>query len=174
MSNIGDAMGRLFGGPPATFRQQLTALKREHGTVTAAARALGIDRRTFQRWESGAIRHPRAASTDRVGSAYRSATARARPVPGDDTVSVAFSQRKKGGGERQRRVDGRHLDLRPGTMDAARRAYIAEGSEAAGAAFVAGIGDDWYHDLFEEDLTGEGMEADETASDPHPGSVSVS
>ncbi len=167
MSSLGRGMDRLFsGGEGGTFREQLAALKAEYGTVTALARGLGVDRRTIQRWESGKIRAPRQSHTEGVGRAFREK--RARSAPGDADVRVSFTQQKKGGGTRNRQVDGHALGLEPGTMDSARRAYIADGPEAAAAAFVDGIGDDWYHEMFEEDLTGEGEGDDASVSDPTP------
>jgi hypothetical protein len=173
VSNLGDGFGKLFGGGDASFREQLSALKKEYGTVTAMARGLGVDRRTIQRWESGKIRQPKAAHTEGVGRTYRETRVRNRSVPNDGNVTVSFSQAKKGGGTRQRTVTGYRLDLEPGTMDHVRRAYVAHGKEGAAAAFVAGIGDSWYHEVFDDSLTGEGDAVDDTVSDPTPTGVSV-
>lgn len=160
-------MDRLFsGGSGGSFRDQLTALKGEYGTVTALARGLGVDRRTIQRWESGKIREPRPGHAEAVGREWREKTA--RRGPSDRDVTVSFTQAKKSGGARRRQVDGRSLGLDEGTMNHARQAYIAAGPEAAAAAFVDGIGDDWYHEMFEADLAGEGVLADDSASDPTP------
>jgi len=173
MSQLGDAMGRMFGGTRASFREELAALKREHGTVTALARALGVDRRTIQRWDSGKIHTPRPATAEKVHRGYRDVVSRGRGRS-DRDVTVSFTQQGRHGRQRQRQVTGDRLDLAPGTMRAAREAFVTAGPEAAAAAFVKGIGDDWYHDLFEEDLTGEGEEPDDAVSDPSPTGVSVS
>lgn len=173
MSALGDAFGSMFGGGSESFREQLSALKQEYGTVTALARGLGVDRRTIQRWESGAIRQPKASHTEGVGRTYRETRVRNRATPNDDTVKVSFSQAKKGGGTRERTVTGSRLNLEPGTMDHARRAYVAHGKEGAAAAFVAGIGDSWYHEVFDDSLTAEGDMVDDSVSDPTPTGVSV-
>lgn len=175
MSSLGDGFDRLFGGAGSgSFRDQLSALKEEFGTVTALARGLGVDRRTIQRWESGAIRQPKTTHTESVGRTYRETRVRdhGRTVS-DGSVTVAFGQAKKGGGTRQRTVTGHRLNLEPGTMDQARRAYVAHGKEGAAAAFVAGIGDSWYHEVFDDELTGEGDQVDDSVSDPTPTGVSV-
>lgn len=46
----------------------LAALRGHHGTVTAAAKAAGIDRRTWQRIAGGRVRRP--ASAGRIRAAY--------------------------------------------------------------------------------------------------------
>lgn len=175
MSSLGDAFGRMFGdGGGDSFREQLASLKDEFGTVTALARGLGVDRRTIQRWESGAIRQPKTSHTDAVGRTYRETRVRdhGRTVT-DGSVTVSFGQAKKGGGTRRRTVTGPRLDLEPGTMDQARRAYVAHGKEGAAAAFVAGIGDSWYHEVFDDELTAEGDQVDDSVSDPTPTGIAV-
>lgn len=173
MSNIGDALTRLFSGGPANFTEQLAQLKSEHGSVTAMARELGVDRRTVQRWESGTIRTPRPATHENVGRAWRDATSKDRRLPSDQGVQVGFTQRRKGGGGRSRAVSGEQLGLRGGTMSSSRSAYVEGGGEAAASTFVGGIEDNWYHDVFDDDVKGEGKTPDDSSSDPRPSSVSV-
>lgn len=164
-------MSNLFGGDSASFGDQLRALKQEYGTVTALAKGLGVDRRTIQRWETGAIRAPKASTAEKVGREYRDKRSQGRVVPSDSNVKVGYSMGgKKGRGTRKYTVDGTHLDLRPGTMDQARKAFVVGGGEAAAKAFVDGIRDDWYHDHFEDDLRGE--ESDTDSELTSPGSIS--
>ena len=176
MSNLGRAMGQMFGGESASFGEQVRALKQEYGTVTAMAKAVGVDRRTVSRWENPdgrtGIRSPMGASAEKVGRAYREALSKSRVIPSDSNVKVTYGMPGKGGrARRSYTVDGQHLDLRTGTMDQARQAFVVGGGEAAAKAFIDGIQEQWYHDSFEDDMNRQGESDEINSPDTFPSAI---
>lgn len=137
-----DLIRQIAGrGPvPADFRAQLGELKRHYGTVTAASKALGIDRRTFQRWESGAIRTPKPERREGVERAVRQARV--------DQAAVSTAQLKvnwKYDG-RTRPLTTNNLQIQAGTIDAMKDAYVRGDTEGVARSFIDGITDPWYFD----------------------------
>lgn len=82
MTSLPDALrDAVMGGVNVahmSLRGVMLALRGIAGTVTAAARLAGIDRRTWQRWETGAIRTPGQAKQDQMRKALRQARANER------------------------------------------------------------------------------------------------
>jgi len=135
MSGLGNWVARTVG-PPATVPQMMADLLREHRTVTAAARAVGMDRRTWQRWATGYVRRPSPAKVERMRAGHDTAVLR------DADVRLEVTDRDT---DRHRVLDAERLSLRPGTMAAVAAEYRATGDqERAARVFLAGVGDDWY------------------------------
>ncbi len=155
---------QLSGGRaiPADFRAQLAELKARYGTVTATAKALGMDRRTLQRYETGAIRTPRPATLEHIEQATRQARV--------DQAAVATNQLvvEWKYDSRTRKLTTTNLDLRPGTLESMKRAYVRDDQEGIARAFIDGVGEPWYHQMLDdsydtdvrgEEASGEGSDA---------------
>ena len=149
MSKLADILiGQMGGGEqPATLRERLTELRQRYGTVTAASRAAGIDRRTWQRMESGRTHAPRPSTLDRLSEAFR-----ASEVKDFGPSSVNFKLNYDG---RERKLNATSLKLVPGTAESMAAAYAAGDKEGVARAFIDGVGDDWYHDRIEDIYEGE-------------------
>lgn len=163
MSRLADSLVRQIAGSPASSLHGLLGeLRARFGSVTAAARAAGIDRRTWQRYESGAIRSPKAATLDRLNQTARQARIR----DGVDVSRLHVDFRYAG---RTRRLTDANLNLAPGTGQAMTSAYLAGDHEGVAQAFIDGIDDGdpdgWYHgqftDAYENDLADSAPEAGE-------------
>lgn len=146
MSALGDGFRRLYGGErrSLSFREQMDVIERAAGSVTAAAREVGVDRRTWQRWRTGTIRAPRAERVERVSLTARIAQM-PRATPTD--ASVRLNTQEPTG--RRRSLGASNLQIRPGTMDDTRSTWLATGDgEATARAFRDGVGDEFYRDTY--------------------------
>lgn len=147
VSALGDGFTRLFSGagrPEPTFHEQMDAIEHRAGSVTAAAKEVGVDRRTWQRWRTGKIANPKAERLLRVGLTARMARL-PRDLPTDATVRL----RTEGGAKRTNNLGAGNLKLAPGTMDATTRTWLITGDgEATQRTFRDGVGDEWYRDTY--------------------------
>lgn len=151
MSGLSDRLlsiitgGRGTPAPGGSFREQADALRARAGSLNAAARLAGVDRRTYQRWyerwNAGKEPRPRPGTLARLAEGQR--RAQLDPArPGEGAVSLRVVDRGKGRnpGGRERVLTNTNLRLRPGTMDRVRDTWVRTGDpEAAAAAFLAGI-----------------------------------
>lgn len=162
MSILGDKVASAMEPQlPSGLRAQMAALKEKLGSVTAAAKAAGMDRRTWQRIESGKTRSPKASTGSGVVRELRRAL-----LGGPAEVKVGWKQpgRNRTTTFTERSGSGRpgSTSLKPGTGDAV-AAKLAQGDkEGAARAFLNGIEDPWYADMM--DLAYEGTEYDDASS----------
>lgn len=148
MSALGDAFGaRLTGRAqrPEEFRAWMNELREREGSVTAAARAAGVHRTTWQRWQNGKIGTPKQDTVERLATVTRSG----RLVTNRPTNST-FRVTTVGNDGRTRNLGADNLKLKPGTMARVERAYIEGGQERAAAEFRNGIGDPFYRKYMTE------------------------
>lgn len=140
MSLLGDAFQRKFGGEARSFGQMLRDIEKSAGSVTGAAREVGVDRRTWQRWRSGKIGSPRPERMKRVEITSRMARM-PRATPSDSDVRVNTVEP----GGRKRTLRNSNLKLDPGTMDRTRQTWIESGDkEATARTFRDGMQDEFY------------------------------
>lgn len=146
MSTLADILiaQMASGEQPAGLRERLADLKQRYGTVTAASRAAGIDRRTWQRMESGRTHTPKPATIEKLGMAFRESQVKERNF---GAGSIHFQLQYDG---RPRALDASNLKLAAGTAEAMAAAYAAGDEEGVARRFIDGIGDDWYHDRIED------------------------
>jgi len=152
------ARERRSKGEPAPYRIWMRALTRL-GTWRAVAAAFGVSESTLRRWR----RHQARPSPDKVTAMRRwdrASRMRARlPAEKDLTLSWEFDGR-------HRLTPGGNLRLRPGTLAAARDAWIQQGPTGGVAAFLAGVGDYWYRQhLAAWDASERALEAADEAAD---------
>ncbi len=164
MSILGDKVARAMEPQlPSGLRAQMAALKEKLGSVTAAAKAAGMDRRTWQRIESGKTRSPKASTgTGVVRELRRVLLGEAKPAE----VKVAWKQpgrnRTTTFTERSGSARAGSTSLKPGTGDAIGASLARGDKEGAARAFLDGIEDPWYADMM--DLAYEGTEYDDESS----------
>lgn len=151
MSGLADRLlsiitgGRDVPAPGGSFREQADALRARAGSLNAAARLAGVDRRTYQRWYErwgqGKEPRPRPGTTARLAEGIRRAQLDpARPDESAVTLRVVDRGRGRNPGGRERVLTDANLRLSPGTMDRVRDAWVKTGDpESAAAAFLAGI-----------------------------------
>jgi hypothetical protein len=145
VSALADQLARQINGGNGSIRDALSALRDQLGTVTAAAKAAGIDRRTFQRHMTGKIRSAKPGTAERVRLAAKG-------------VSVKWSY---DGRERNLSFGGgSHLKLKPGTPAAIAAAHDRGDREGMAKAFIDGIEDDWYHDALDATYEGDDSSGD--------------
>lgn len=150
MTSLADKVYQLITGEAPTplggWLDQANELILRRGSLTAAAKYAGVDRRTYQRWyehiRAGKTPKPRPGTLAKLEASTR--RARVGTLPDPKTVVIHTEDRDSG---RNRTISGRQLRLRDDTMRQAADAWIATGDpEAAGAAFLAGVGDSWYRE----------------------------
>jgi hypothetical protein len=109
-------------------------------TWDAVARATGVHKRTLQRIASGRHASPRAGTAQRIVDAVR---AERVTVPARDSVVLRTTDH--GDKPRERTLTARNLRLGGDTMREVADAYRSGGGDGAMvAAFLAGVGDQWY------------------------------
>lgn len=163
MSGLGDYLKSRFveaenGG---SFLDHVNEMVRNLG-VSGAAKDMGVDRRTVQRWRSGKIRTPKAPTRSKVERATRGARIRAN-APSESTLTIRTTEPPdRKGRVRHRELRGTQLKLRPGTVDATKQAYIDTGDkEVMARTFLGGIGDAFYKDFLSKGVEEGGAEIDE-------------
>jgi hypothetical protein len=142
---ISEMAGHEVHTASMTIRQKAEELKRTVGVTKGAALA-GVDRRTFQRWfqkwEAGKDHKPRSTSLDKLDLGVRHAWT-ANTVP-DAGWSIRVQDRNDPH-RAERTISMGQLKLSPGTMARVAEVYRQTGnSEAAAAAFLAGVNDRFY------------------------------
>lgn len=140
-----EMLGDRFDAPLGSWHDQRAELERRHGSVRAAAAAAGIPRRTWRYWSEriaeGKTVRPKQGTLDLLSGAVRAG--RHSDVTADDAVVIRATDRDDP--TRDRTLTGAALRLAPGTMQRVARVYAATGdAEAAGAAFLAGVQDQFY------------------------------
>lgn len=122
---------------------QVEALKQKHGSVRAAARAAGIPPTSFRRMlQTGRAKE---ANTGKVVQSVR-AERLASDIPTDQSLVIKAKDRQGGVRGRERKLTAEKLQLRAGTMDKVREAYLRGDDVGAAKALLAGIGNKWYRD----------------------------
>lgn len=148
MSALGRGFRDLYGGGKApSFKDQLASIERAAGGVTKAAREVGVNRSTWQRWKSGAIKAPKADRARVLGI-----TARMANLPSDRPTDSTVTLRTQESTGRKRNLGAANLKLRPGTMRDTERRWVETGDgEAAADTFRGGVGDEFYRDTYLSD-----------------------
>lgn len=121
MGIVADEIEHMYGGD---FRNMQRSLRESAGSVTKAAKAAGVDRRTWQRWATGS--KPKAATAARLREALAARV-------------ISFSELHTTG-----TIGGRSMTLRPGTDRLVRDAYFKGGADEAELVLLMGIRDGWY------------------------------
>lgn len=164
MSGLGDFLQRQFveSGNGGSFLDHVNEIIRRRGSVTGAAKELGVDRRTIQRWKSGTIRTPKAVTRNKVEKVVRGSKIRGS-APTESTLRINTTEPPdKKGRVRHRQLRGTQLKLRTGTLDAVKQAYVETGDkEVMAKVFLGGIGDAFYKDFLSKDVEEGGAEIDE-------------
>lgn len=151
MSKLADQLIRQMSPaiPVPDVLGQLAALKQRYGTVTAAAKAAGIGRRTWQNIESGKSRHPRPGTLAKVKDEWAAGNPRR-----NESFNVKFTY-----DGRTRVVGPGQAGLAKGTAESMYAALDSGDREGVARAFLDGVTDEWYHDrwqdAYDEDLRGE-------------------
>ncbi|GHJ46775.1 hypothetical protein Cs7R123_41170 [Catellatospora sp. TT07R-123] len=150
MSGLGNRLvsvmrGREVEQAPMSFREKAEELRRTVG-VTKGAQIAGVDRRTFQRWfekwNAGKDPKPRRHTLDKVDFGVRRAWAATAP---DDAAVVLIVKDRNDPGRAPRTINAKQLKLSPGTMARVAEVFVQTGdTEAAAAAFLAGVEDRFY------------------------------
>lgn len=148
MSALGRGFRDLYGGgKPQSFKDQLASVERAAGGVTQAAREVGVNRSTWQRWKSGAIKAPKADRSRVLGITARMANL----PPGRPTDSTVRLSTREGTG-RKRSLGAANLKLKPGTMRDTEGKWVETGDgEATADTFRGGVGDEFYRDTYLSD-----------------------
>jgi DNA-binding XRE family transcriptional regulator len=93
-------------------------LRQEYGSLSEAAKRIGVDRRTLQRWEAtrgGHRTQPKSDTVIKVRAAVRKLV-QARPHGPTDTNITLVTTDKDDSRRRPRHISGRQLQLIPGTI----------------------------------------------------------
>lgn len=175
--SLGEEIERaLTGGRGGrdTFGAKLAAIREQYPSRRAMAKGTGIPETTLRRWDSqGLTSKGQAANAGRLDAAYRAAI-----------LNRAIMERWRANGmvihvagvpdhnrTINRSVNANQLRLRPGTGDKVVDKFMAGDNAGAAAAFVAGIGDEWYRKF----MFGDWLDDTDVGSDePSDYDVSVS
>lgn len=178
--SLGEEIARaLTGGRGGrdTFGGKLEAIRATYPSRKAMARGIRIPESTLRRWErEGVSSKVLAARAGTVDAAYRAAILNRAVMErwrANGMVIHVTGVPLKGGSNRSgtRSLDKDKLDLKAGTGDKVVDKFMAGDNAGAAAAFVAGIQDQWYHDV----MFGEWLDdLDVGADDESDYSVSVS
>lgn len=148
MSAIGEFINSNYDRATGSFAELRAQLLARAGTVTGAAKAAGVDRRTWQRWANG--QQPKQGTIDKLRAAV------AKPDRATNTLTVTGP------------VGTRQIKLTPGTAEKVSAAYQLGGIRDAERALLNGVRDAWYREY----LSGEA--GDDNDSIGVPESVSFS
>lgn len=120
----------------------LRSILGREGSETKAARSIGIARATLHNILTGRTRNPKTSTIDRITGAFRTGQIK-HPLPSDSAITLKCYDNRDPG--RERTLSGERLLLADGTVQRAAEAWVRTGStEAVAAAFIRGIGDEWY------------------------------
>ena len=128
-------------GLPA-FKTQLNMAHRKAGSWKAAAANLGVSESTLRSWRNGSHRPStgkRATVEEYTRGQRKTSTRRVIEQMDPAHLELAFTYNKS-----HATLTANNLRLRPGTMPKVFRALLGGDEQGAAAAFIAGIGDDWY------------------------------
>lgn len=163
-SSLGQAMADMVGrGRGDTdWRAMRNELVELFGTISGAARAADISRRTWRYWiereTAGKMPRPKESTVTRLREALYVARA-----PRDSEVVLRTQDRAD---QRARTLTGRKLRLAEGTMERVARALAQTGQpDAAAQVFLAGVGDPWYAGYLAPRRDEFGEDADDLADD---------
>lgn len=150
--------GRRSGALRPSFTEALRELIDYRAQTGMSRRAMsrmsGIPETTLRRWDGGA--RPTERDHDRqygrLLSLYRhisvSPAVEQRWANNQISITIDGFPAKGGSGRTETRVlDAQRLRLSPGTGEDVLERFYAGDDRGAARAFVAGIGDDWYHDV---------------------------
>lgn len=140
-----DQYGRFLAVPDG-LPERMAIVQARYGSNRAAARAVGVDERTWRRWLSGTTR-PRPGSLDMLGQAARQVRSDAIRF---QFRSMSATQREGPRGERSRTFDARGLRWDPSADRRVENALRRGDWSGAAQAFRGGIRDHGYADLFDE------------------------
>lgn len=150
-----DAVGKAFGDDgKKSFQQTVAEVRAQHPSNRATARALGVDEKTVRRWLKGETVAPKGPNNERVRTSAREARVQARQLRPKDVV-VKVKDRQDG---RERTLNGEKLKVSQATVDRMGTAYARGDDAEAGRIFLAGVGDDFYHDWLNYDVDGSRFE----------------
>lgn len=129
---------------PLTFDERLRYGLGAAGSGRALARQLGVGETTIRRWRSGTTT-PKPGTLSKLDTYIRGLRTRQKWPEGRFEMALTTAERYRP--TRERIVKERQLQLAPGTLDQVRRIWVTSGdSDAAYAAFLAGIQEPWYRD----------------------------
>jgi|SRR5690242_14465699 len=148
MSEQGDALVRQILGVTGDmgFWESLQYLRQHTGSGRKTAAAAGVGKTTVQRWIARQAT-PSAANRAKVMRAAREASTPAAAPENRFNLKVVRTEprRRDRSAGREGQIPAHKLQLRPGTLDRARAAYVATGNtDRALAVFVGGVGNDFY------------------------------
>lgn len=159
MSSLADLFRARYAARlsiPADHRAQMGMVQARYGSNRKAARAVGVDERTWRRWLAGSTPRPTTA----VRLAQGAQTLRAEGVR-FNFQSLQAIQRQRGARDRTRTITALGLNWDPAANRAVEAALRrGEWGEAA-RAFLAGIRDWQYQDLFRETFDADGEVGDD-------------
>lgn len=124
-------------------------LRQEYGSLVRAAKEIGVDRRTLQRWEAtGGGRRtskPKHETEAKVRAAVRRLISERPRDQLSDTKVLLETTDKDVRRRKPRQINGRQLNLQPGTMARVEAAFRrGEDAGTIGRIFVAGVRTQFY------------------------------
>ena len=129
---------------PAGIDARLSALKTHYGTVTAASKAIGIDRRTWSRIATGKIKRITDITAAKIENGVRDITAPARTFVG---VDLSLTLRYDG---RDRHLGEANWAFAESAHEAMTAALNQGDDNALVNAFIDGITEPWYRGKFSD------------------------
>lgn len=146
MSKLAEILVKQLAGTavPVSYQAALGEIRQRAGSGRKAAGIIGVNESTFRRMLSGQTRTPKAATLEKARQALRVLRDRDTGLAQRD---LRITWEYDG---RQRTVGPGSLRLADGTVESMRAAYIKGDREGVARAFIDGIGDQFYHDRFEE------------------------
>jgi DNA-binding XRE family transcriptional regulator len=147
-------------------------LRQEYGSLSEAARQIGVDRRTLQRWEAtrgGRRTSPNSDTVIKVRAAVRKLIQQKPHGPTDTNITLVTTD-KDAPRRQPRHISGRQLQLQPGTMAHIDDAF-RKGADPAtiGKIFVSRVQTQFYRNY----LGASDPDSDYADSDYGAGSINI-